>query len=52
MIAELILWDALEDKYAWQFSKGCRAPAKPARMTLGALIINPTHRRGFVIFCE
>lgn len=38
-LAELIPWDELEDDYVAQFCKGFRAPAKPFRMALGALII-------------
>ena len=38
-LAELIPWNELQDDYAAQFCKGCRAPAKPFRMALGALII-------------
>jgi hypothetical protein len=32
-------WDGLEDDYAAQFCKRLGAPAKPFRLTLGALII-------------
>jgi len=38
-LAELILWNELEDDYASQFCKGFGAPAKPFRMALGGLII-------------
>lgn len=38
-LAELIPWEDLEDDYASQFCKGFGAPAKPFRITLGALII-------------
>jgi hypothetical protein len=38
-LAELILWDELEDYHAAEFCKGYGAPAKPFRIALGALII-------------
>jgi len=38
-LAELILWDELEDYHAAEFCKGFGAPAKHFRIALGALII-------------
>ena len=38
-LADLNPWDELEDDYAVQFCEGFRAPAKPFRMALGAMII-------------
>jgi hypothetical protein len=38
-LSKLIPWDEIEKKYAKQFSKKMGAPAKPLRMSLGALII-------------
>jgi IS5 family transposase len=38
-LAELIPWDDLDDDDAALFCNGFRAPAKPFRMALGALII-------------
>lgn len=38
-LANLIPWDAIEEKYASLFSEGQGAPAKSVRMALGALII-------------
>jgi IS5 family transposase len=44
-LAELIPWDELEDDCTAQFFKGFRAPAKPFRMALGALLFKT--RLGF-----
>ena len=38
-LSKLIPWDEIENKYAKHFSKNMGAPAKPLRMSLGALII-------------
>ena len=50
MLAELIPWEDLEDDYASQFCKGFRAPVKPFRMALGALIIKA--RLGLLLHLE